>query len=75
MPRLEHFETVIATARDGRTYLPLPFDPATVWDDLAPFYRKAHMRWIDATKRKPEVQVARIAEVVGLMKAGVKIRD
>jgi hypothetical protein len=149
---LEHFDTVIAVANDGRTYVPIPFDPATIWggarhlggsigachfrgvgedidgqrgiaigaawlcdhtikagdrvsviltaegpirtalapdfaqalaaepkaaafwDELAPFYRKAHERWIDATKRRPEVRAARIAEVVALMKAGIKAK-
>jgi hypothetical protein len=38
------------------------------------FYRNAYLRWIDATKRRPEVRAARIAETVELLKAGVKQR-
>src|SRR5690606_10673966 len=32
---------------------------AAFWDDLAQFYRKAYLRWIDATKRKPEERARR----------------
>ena len=41
---------------------------------LATFYRKGYLRWIDATKRKPELRAERIAEVVELLKAGEKQR-
>lgn len=44
------------------------------FDSLAQFYRRAYLRWIDATTRRPDVRVARIAEVVALCKAGVKER-
>jgi Bacteriocin-protection, YdeI or OmpD-Associated/Domain of unknown function (DUF1905) len=44
------------------------------FDTLAQFYRKAYLRWIDATTRRPEVRAARIAEVVDLLAAGVKVR-
>jgi translation initiation factor IF-1 len=44
------------------------------FDTLAQFYRKAYLRWIDATTRRPEVRAARIAEVAGLLAAGVKER-
>jgi hypothetical protein len=44
------------------------------FDSLAQFYRNAYLRWIDATKRKPEIRAARIAETIGLLKAGVKQR-
>jgi Bacteriocin-protection, YdeI or OmpD-Associated len=44
------------------------------FDTLAQFYRKAYLRWIDATKRRPEVRAERIAEVVGLLAAGIKER-
>ena len=33
-----------------------------------------YLRWIDATTRRPDVRAARIAEVVGLLSAGVKER-
>ena len=45
------------------------------FDTLAQFYRKAYLRWIDATKRRPDVRAARIAEVVDLLAAGVKERS
>ena len=44
------------------------------FDTLAQFYRKAYLRWIDATTRRPDVRAARIAEVVDLLAAGVKQR-
>jgi hypothetical protein len=47
---------------------------AAFFDTLAQFYRKAYLRWIDSTTRRPEVRAARIAEVVELLAAGVKQR-
>jgi hypothetical protein len=47
---------------------------AAFFDTLAQFYRKAYLRWIDATKRRPDMRAERIAEVVGLLAAGVKER-
>lgn len=44
------------------------------FDTLAQFYRKAYLRWIDATTRRPDVRAARIAEVVSLLEAGIKER-
>ena len=54
----------------------LAADPAAAdfFDSLATFYRKGYLRWIDATKRRPEVRVARIAEMIELLKAGHKER-
>ena len=45
-----------------------------LFDTLAQFYRKAYLRWIDATTRRPDLRAARIAEVVGLLAAGIKER-
>lgn len=44
------------------------------FDSLAQFYCRAFLRWIDATKRRPEVRAERIAEVVVLLEAGIKER-
>jgi hypothetical protein len=44
------------------------------FDSLATFYRKGFLRWVDATKRRPEVRAARIAEMVELLAAGHKQR-
>src|SRR5215467_11202650 len=44
------------------------------FDTLAQFYRKAYLRWIDSTTRRPDVRAARIAEVVELLAAGIKER-
>jgi hypothetical protein len=47
---------------------------AMFFDTLAQFYRKAYLRWIDATTRRPDLRAARIAEVVDLLAAGIKQR-
>jgi hypothetical protein len=54
----------------------LDADPAAgaFFDGLAQFYRRAYLRWIDATKRRPDVRAARIAEVVDLCRQGIKER-
>lgn len=44
------------------------------FDTLAQFYRKAYLRWIDATTRRPDLRAARIAEVIDLLAAGIKQR-
>ncbi len=44
------------------------------FDSLAQFYRRAYLRWIDATKRRPEQRAERIAEVVRLLAEGRKER-
>jgi Bacteriocin-protection, YdeI or OmpD-Associated/Domain of unknown function (DUF1905) len=44
------------------------------FDSLAQFYRKAYLRYIDATKRRPDQRPVRIAEVIGLLEAGRKER-
>ena len=41
---------------------------------LAQFYRGACLRYIDATTRRPDLRASRIAEVVGLLAAGVQER-
>ena len=47
---------------------------AAFFDTLAQFYRKAYLRYSDATTRRPGLRAARIAEVVDLLAAGVKQR-
>ena len=47
---------------------------AAFFDTLAQYYRKAYLRWIDATTRRPDLRAARIAEVVDLLAAGIKQR-
>jgi uncharacterized protein YdeI (YjbR/CyaY-like superfamily) len=49
-------------------------EAAAFFDSLAQFYRNAYLRWIDSTKRRPDLRSARIAEVLELLKAGVKQR-
>ncbi len=54
----------------------LDADPeaARFFDALAAFYRKNYLRWIDATRRRPDVRATRIAELVELLRAGCKMR-
>jgi hypothetical protein len=47
---------------------------AAFWDTLAQFYRKAYLRWIDATVKRPELRPVRIASVMEWLAAGVKER-
>jgi Bacteriocin-protection, YdeI or OmpD-Associated/Domain of unknown function (DUF1905) len=49
-------------------------DAGAFFDSLAQFYRRAYLRWIDATKRRPELRADRIAEMVKLLRAGAKER-
>ncbi|GIH03652.1 hypothetical protein Rhe02_17190 [Rhizocola hellebori] len=44
------------------------------FDGLAQFYRKAYLRWIDGTKRRPDERARRIAEMVTLLENGQKER-
>jgi hypothetical protein len=44
------------------------------FDTLAQFYRKSYLRWIDATKRRPDVRAQRIAEMIHLLNNGIKER-
>jgi hypothetical protein len=47
---------------------------AAFWDELAQFYRRTYLSWIDATKRNPALRAERIAAVVALLERGVKAR-
>jgi hypothetical protein len=49
-------------------------EAAAFFDSLAQFYRRGYLRWIDATKRRPDLRATRIAEMVELLKAGKKER-
>ncbi len=59
---------------DFRAALEASPDAGAFFDSLAQFYRKGYLRWIDATKRRPDVRAERISEVVRLLNAGVKER-
>ena len=47
---------------------------AAFFDSLAQFYRRAYLRWIDATKRRPDQRPIRIAEMIDLLEQGKKER-
>jgi hypothetical protein len=59
-----HFRTALETNREA----------AAFFDGIAQFYRNAFRRYIEATKRRPDLRVERIAEVVSLLAANVKER-
>ena len=61
-------------AEDFATALEANPAAGAFFDTLAQFYRKAYLRWIDSTTRRPDLRAARIAEVVDLLAAGVKER-
>jgi hypothetical protein len=44
------------------------------FDSLAQFYRRAYLRWIETTKRRPEQRPIRIAEMIDLLNSGHKQR-
>lgn len=74
----------VALAPEGPQRTDLPADIATAldaapdagafFDSLAQFYRNAYLRWIEATKRRPDQRPVRIAEVVRLLQDGQKER-
>lgn len=45
---------------------------ARFFDGLAQFYRRAYLRWVDSTKRSPELRQQRIAAMIELLEAGIK---
>jgi len=67
-PQRDHLAPDLAAALDA--------DPVAgaFFDGLAQFYRRAYLRWIDGTSRRPDVRAERIAEVVSLLNAHVKER-
>ena len=54
----------------------LEVEPAAgaFFDGLSQFYRRAFVRWIDATKRRPDERDRRIAEMIDLLRRGEKER-
>lgn len=61
-------------AKDVAVALAASPTAAAFFNSLATFYRKGYLRWVDATKRRPEVRAERIAEMVKLLQAGKKER-
>jgi hypothetical protein len=61
-------------APDFRAALEASPDAGAYFDSLAQFYRRAYLKWIDATKKRPDVRTERIAEVIGLLEEGKKER-
>ena len=67
-PQLDRLAPDIAAALAAR--------PAAseFFDSLATFYRTGYLRWVDATSRRPDLRVARLAEMVELLATGHKQR-
>jgi hypothetical protein len=61
-------------AEDVAAALAADPEAGAFFDSLAQFYRRAYLRWIDATKRRPDQRAERIAEMVELLKSGTKER-
>lgn len=61
-------------AADVRAALEAEPAAGAFFDGLAQFYRRAFLRWIDATKRRPEERERRIAEMIDLLRRGEKER-
>ena len=61
-------------ASDIQAALDASPEAGAFFDSLAQFYRNAYLRWIESTKRRPELRVDRIAEVVSLLEQGIKQR-
>lgn len=61
-------------ADDVRSALEAEPAAGAFFDGLAQFYRRAFVRWIDATKRRPDERGRRIAEMIDLLRRGEKER-
>jgi len=67
-PQRDDLATDVAAALDTHP------QAAAFFDSLAQFYRKGYLRWIDATKRRPEQRPQRIDEMIRLLETGHKQR-
>jgi hypothetical protein len=77
-------EVVVALAPEGPQRGDLAPDVAAAlaaapeagafFDSLAQFYRRGYLRWVEATKRRPEQRPVRIAAMVGFLEQGLKER-
>ena len=67
-PQIDELSTDVNEVLESRPKAKAAFE------GLAQFYRKGWLRWIDATKRRPELRKERIAEMVRLLEAGYKER-
>ena len=61
-------------ADDVRAALAAEPEAGAFFDGLAQFYRRAYLRWIDATKRRPDERERRITEMIDLLRRGEKER-
>ena len=78
--------TAAVEGRKTKAYVAMPFDPdiaaaldaspqaSAAFDALAQFYRKAFLKWIDGTKKRPDERARRITHMVSQLEAGNKTR-
>ena len=59
-------------AEDVATALDASPQAGQFFDSLAQFYRRAYLRWVDGTTRRPDLRQERIATMVELLERGVK---
>jgi hypothetical protein len=67
-PQRDELAADVAAALDANP------SAAAFFDSLAQFYRNAYLRWIDGTKRRPDLRTQRIEEMVQLLESGIKQR-
>ena len=61
-------------ADDVRAAFDADPEAGAFFDGLAQFYRRGYLRWIDATKRRPDERERRIAEMIELLRRSQKER-
>jgi hypothetical protein len=71
MPEGPQHATVAPDVADALAARP---EAREFFDALATFYRRGYLRWVDATKRRPDERARRIAEMIELLAAGQKER-
>ena len=74
--RTQRFGALVAAAPGGRAIIVVPFDPDEAWGAKAEHQVNGTVNGCRSAcgLRRPDVRAARIAEVVGLLSAGVKER-
>jgi hypothetical protein len=65
-PQIDQMPPDIVSALDAEPQARLFFE------SLATFYRTAYIKWIEGTKKRPEVRSERIQEMIMLLKTGKK---
>jgi uncharacterized protein YdeI (YjbR/CyaY-like superfamily) len=67
-PQRDDLADDVAAALDGNP------DAGEFFDSVAQFCGRGYLRWIEATKRRPDQRAERIAEMIQLLATGTKQR-